>query len=220
MIFSTLASYSQVYNDNDLKGTKYLEDQFYIVTGYNFLLNRPTDVVQRSLSYSLQAGFIKDIPLNKRRNVALGVGLGYGTNSYYTNMEATDNDGLTGYTITDGEDFVRSKFETHAIEMPFEFRWRTSTDTEYKFWRIYGGFKVAYAFAKTSKLITENNTESFSNDDIQNLQYGVMLNFGFNTWNIHAYYAMNPLLDDGAVLDNGALLDMRTLRIGLIFYIL
>lgn len=219
-VFSTISLCAQVYDEDDLEGAKYLEDQFYIATAYNFLLDRPTDVVQRSLSYNLQAGFVKDIPINKRRNVALGIGLGYATNSYYTNIEVTENDGLIGYTITDGGDFVRSKFETHALELPFEFRWRTSTNTEYKFWRIYTGFKLAYVFARSSKLVTENNTNSFTNDDIQDLQYGVMLNFGFNTWNIHAYYALNSLLEDGVSLENGASLNMGTLRIGLIFYIL
>lgn len=212
--------YAQVYNEDELKESKYFEDQFYIATGYNFLLNTPEGVLQRSLSYNLQAGFIKDIPLNERGNVALGIGLGYGVNSYYTNVIADNNMNDIAYTINDGDNFRRSKLETHALEFPFELRWRTSTATEYKFWRIYTGFKLAYVFDGSSKLITDDLSDSFSNTDIQNLQYGVMLNFGFNTWNIHAYYALNPLLEDGVSLENATPFEMRTLRIGLIFYIL
>lgn len=211
---------AQVYDDDDLRGTKYLEDQFYFGLGYNFLLNKPEDVIQRSLSYNLQTGYIKDIPLNEKRNVALGIGLGYGVNSYYTNLVATKNAGVITYNFFDGEGFRRSKFETHAIELPFEFRWRTSTDLEYKFWRIYVGFKLAYLFARTSKLVTDDISDSFSNDDIQDLQYGIMLNFGFNTWNIHAYYGLNPLLKENVTLENGDALELRALRIGVIFYIL
>ena len=214
------SSYAQVYEANDLKKSDYLEDQFYIATAYNFLLDRPEGVVQRSLSYNLQAGFIKDLPINARRNVALGIGLGYGVNSYYTNVEAIDGTTDVTYTLSNREGFRRSKFETHALELPLELRWRTSTDTEYKFWRIYAGVKLAYAFVKRSKIASDTFTNGFDNDDIQNLQYGLMLNFGFNTWNIHAYYALNPLLEDNVSLESGVPFELRTLRIGLIFYIL
>lgn len=212
--------HTQVYEESEYEGTKYLEDQFYFGLGYNFLLNRPDGVVQRSLSYNLQTGFIKDIPLNQRRNVALGIGLGYAVNSYYTNIVAEDDASGTIYSISDDSGFRRSKFETHAIELPFEFRWRTSTDVEYKFWRIYTGFKLGYLFARTSKLVADDGSDSFRNEDIQDLQYGIMLNFGFNTWNVHAYYGLNNLLKDNVTLESGDSLELRVLRVGVIFYIL
>lgn len=199
---------------------KYLEDQFYIGLGFNFLLDRPTDVVQRSLSYNLQAGFVKDIPLNKARNFGLGIGLGYAINSYYSNIGARKVGDEIIYEILNSSEFQRSKFGTHAIEMPFELRWRTSTPEEFRFWRIYTGFKLGYVFSGRSRLVTEDESVGFSNGDIQDLQYGLILNFGFNTWNIHAYYGLNPLLEDGTMLDNGDSIDMRVLRIGVIFYIL
>ena len=87
---------------------RYLEDQFYIGLGINFLLDRPTDVVQRSLSYSLQTGFIKDIPLSARRNVGLGLGLGYAVNSYYTNIKATQVGDAITYEVVSTDDIVRS----------------------------------------------------------------------------------------------------------------
>ena len=69
LVFATifgLVARAQVYPESEYAGTKYLEDQFYVGVGYNFLVEKPKDVVQRGLSYSLQAGFIRDIPLNKR----------------------------------------------------------------------------------------------------------------------------------------------------------
>ena len=199
---------------------KYLEDQFYIGLGFNFLLERPMDVAQRNLSYNLQLGFIKDIPLNRSRNFGLGLGVGYATNSYYSNIGATQLDGDIIYEVLDSEGLKRSKFETHAIEMPLEIRWRTSTPSDYKFWRIYAGAKVGYIFSGRSRLVTNEQTIGFSNDDIQKFQYGLIFNFGYNTWNIHAYYALNPLLEDGTMLDNGTSIDFKALRIGVIFYIL
>lgn len=197
----------------------YLEDQFYVGVGYNVLLNSPDALDQRNLSYNLQLGFIKDIPLNKRRNFGLGVGLGYAANSYYSNMGVTEDGDVRAYQILDDENFNRSKLETHAIEFPLEVRWRTSTATEYRFWRIYAGAKLGYVFSGRSKLVTDEGNVSFSNDDIDALQYGLMLNFGYNTWNIHAYYSLNPLLKEGASI-SGESIDLRVLRVGLTFYIL
>ncbi|SHG67447.1 porin family protein [Flagellimonas flava] len=201
--------------------SKYLEDQFYIGLGFNFLLDRPSDVVQRNLSYNLQMGFIKDIPLNSDRDFGLGLGLGYSVNSYYTNLVASNETNTITYEVRSTEDFTRSKLETHAIEFPLEVRWRTSTPADYKFWRIYAGGKIGYVFSGRSRLVTdENGAQGFSNNDIQKLQYGLTLSFGYNTWNINAYYALNPLLEDSTSLNGTEPIDTRVLRIGVIFYIL
>ena len=198
---------------------KYLEDQFYAGLVYNFLVNRPGGIIQRNLSYGIQFGYIKDIPFNKKRNFGMGVGVGYATNSYYTNLLATKTDGSITYEVPDGVDFNRGKFETHGIEFPIEIRWRTSNPIDYKFWRIYGGAKIEYLFSRKSKYVFENTNERFGNDDIRQWNYGLMLNFGYNTFNIHLYYSLKPLLGNTSVLD-GEEIGIRPLRVGIIFYIL
>ncbi|MDC6384064.1 PorT family protein [Flagellimonas taeanensis] len=198
----------------------YLEDQFYIGLGYNVLMGKPSGVVQRSLSYNLQAGFIKDIPLNPRRNFGVGLGVGYAVNSYYSNVIATDQGNDVLYEVMDESEFKRNKLETHAIEIPLELRWRTSTAEEYKFWRIYAGAKLGYVFSGRSRLVMEDGSEGFNNKDIEQLQYGLILNFGYNTWNVHAYYGLNPILKNGTDLQSGEPIDFKVLRIGVIFYIL
>ncbi|MEM8848032.1 MAG: porin family protein [Bacteroidota bacterium] len=226
MVLSCFVGNSQQDNGNEI--SRYLEDQFYIGTGINFLTERPTDVVQNSLSYNFQLGFIKDIPINRARNFGLGLGLGYAVNSYYSNIRADNSGTDIVYSILDSDDFKRNKLETHAIEIPLELRWRTSTATEYKFWRIYGGLRFAYVFSGSSKLVLEDvnslgltdDVIRFSNSDIQDFQYGLTLSFGYNTFNIHSYYSLNPLLNDGVILDNGETIDTRVFRIGIIFYIL
>ena len=198
--------------------SKYLEDQFYIGFGYNLLLNKPSEAVQRNLSYNLQAGFIKDIPLNARRNFGVGLGLGYAVNSYYSSIVAAETGDDITYEVRSTSEFNRSKFETHSLEVPLELRWRTSTAEEYRFWRIYAGAK--YVFSGRSRTVTDNGNMVFSNTDIQKFQYGLILSFGYNTWNVHAYYSLNPLLKEGAAIQTGETFDLNVLRIGVIFYIL
>ena len=200
--------------------TKYLEDQFYIGLGYNALMDKPELFSQRNLSYSLQLGFIKDLPLNRARNFGLGIGMGYAVNSYYSNMTATESASGVGYALVEESEFKRSKLETHALEFPLELRWRTSNAVEYRFWRIYGGAKLSYVFSGRSRLVLEGDKQDFSNDDIEALQYGLILNVGYHTWNLHFYYGLNPILGEGAQLDSGESLDLKVLRIGVIFYIL
>ncbi len=105
------------------------------------------------------------------------------------------------------------------LEIPFEFRWRNSNAVEYKFWRIYTGIKLGYVIGGRSKYVSQNSKESFYNTDIRKFQYGVSFNFGYNTFNVHVYYALNNLFDDKATVEDTAI-GIKPLRIGLIFYIL
>jgi len=200
---------------------KYLEDQFYLGLTYNFVTNLPNEVAQRNLSFGLQGGFIKDIPLSYDRTIGLGIGLGYGINSYYTNLLATQLETGVEYTVLDSDaDFKRNKIATHVLEVPFQFRWRNSTAEEYKFWRIYTGVKMAYVFDGRSKFVSSAEKIVFDNRDIRDLQYGLTLNVGYNTFNIHIYYAISSLFKDGIIVQNGETIELKPLKVGLIFYIL
>ena len=203
--------------DSTFVDDRYLEDQLYVGVSYNFVRNNPEGTDQRNLSYGLMGGFIKDIPLNKARTKALGFGFGLAYNSYYSNLVANESTGDIIYVIDDN--INRSKLETHSIEFPLEFRWRNSTASEYKFWRVYGGFKAAYIVGARSKFVAKETKDGFYNDDISKFQYGLSLSFGYNTFNIHAYYALSNVFDGTAIL-NGDAIEYKPLRIGLIFYIL
>lgn len=199
----------------------YREDQFYMGVTYNLLLDLPGGVSQNGLSYGLQGGFIRDFPLNPACTFALGVGLGYSFNSYYSNLRALKDGSDIRYEILgNSADYRRNKLETHIIELPLEFRWRNSTRTEHKFWRIYGGVKLGYIVGARSKYVTRELKDTFFNTDTEDFRYGLMLNVGYNTFNLHLYYGLNNLFQDGVSLEDGQSLQMIPLHLGLIFYIL
>ncbi|NNE01956.1 MAG: PorT family protein [Eudoraea sp.] len=221
LLTTTLAMGLKAQQEVSEVDLNYLEDQFYVGITYNFILNKPEPITQRNLSYGLGIGFIKDIPLNRNRNVAFGVGLGYAVNSYYTNLLVEEVDSGFQYSTLSGEtDTKRNKVETHLLEFPLEFRWRTSTPEDYKFWRIYTGLKFSYLLGGRSKRVGDSEKQSFYNTDLRNLQYGLTLNFGYNTFNVHVYYALNNLFEDNLTLTTGEELNFTPLRIGLIFFIL
>ncbi len=223
IVFFLLSAVSVTWAQTDDKVDNYLEDQFYVGITYNFLLDKPVNTTQRNLSYGLLGGYIKDIPFNSQRNVGLGIGLGYAVNSYYTNILGNETASGIEYMVLEDDvdfEFKRSKIETHLIELPVEFRWRTSNATDYKFWRIYTGIKFGYVIGARSKFISDTQKISFTNSDIRKFNYGLTFNFGYNTFNFQAYYALNNLFDEEVSLLEGGSLDLRPLRIGIVFYIL
>ena len=122
--------------------------------------------------------------------------------------------------IDDNIVFSKNKFSQHLVEFPFEFRWRSSGQSEYKFWRIYTGFKTSYVVANSSKFDGQPQNEKYKYiKDFNDLQYGLTFSIGYNTWNFYMYYALNPIFDSNALLNNVSM-DMNAIKIGLIFYIL
>ena len=201
----------------------YKEDQFYFGLTYNLIGKKPSGLSQSGFSGGFHFGYTKDMPINKKRNKAIGIGLGLSLNSFNQNiLIAEDSNGDALFQIIDGTEITvtKNKFSTYMIEMPMEFRWRTSTATDYKFWRIYSGFKLGYVFANSSKFEGSPQNISLKNiDPINNLQYGLTLGAGYNTWNFYLYYALNPIFKDTAKI-NGEVLDANAIKIGLMFYIL
>ncbi|AUP78960.1 porin family protein [Flavivirga eckloniae] len=200
----------------------YKEDQFYAGVTYNLLGKMPENVSQSGFSLGFHLGFIKDMPINKKRNVAIGLGVGYSANSYNQDLLIDkDNMGNTTYTVLESSStFTKNKFSSHLIEVPLEFRWRTSTASDYNFWRIYTGFKIGYMFTHTTKYRGDLGRIGYSNiKDFNNLQYGLTFSAGYSTWNVYVYYALNPIFTDDVIV-NGKRVDMNAVKIGLMFYIL
>ncbi|MBI6120681.1 porin family protein [Salegentibacter maritimus] len=199
----------------------YREDQFYLGLSFNFISNKPEAISQSGFSGGIHAGFTRDFPLNKRRNVAIAAGVGFSLNSYSQNLFiGEDNSGKSIFReLTNNIDYSVNRFTTQLIEVPLEFRWRTSTAETYKFWRIYTGLRFGYIYHFKSKFIQPGN-EVVQTDvpELDRFRMGATFTFGYNTFNFHLYYSLNPLFPDASV--NGAPIDISVFRVGLMFYIL
>jgi len=200
----------------------YREDQFYAGVTYNLLAQKPSGLSQSGFSSGFHVGFIRDIPINKKRNLALGLGLGYSGSSYNQNLQIgkDDMENVTYKVLTGGDDFTRNKFALHLLEVPFEFRWRSSSVSDYKFWRIYTGFKFGYLITHTTKYIGAPIDQKYSDiDHFNDIHFGFTTSFGYNTWNFHLYYGLNSIFNDKAILNNERI-DLKSVKIGLMFYLL
>ena len=201
--------------------TQYREDQIYFGITYNLLTQMPADMAQIGFSSGFHFGLIRDFPLNENRNVGLGIGLGYSGNSVNQNLLISENPGGSlSYSIGSTDTFSKNKFTMHLVELPFEVRFRSSTVDDYQFWRIYAGFKLGYLFHSTVKYKGQPSDYKIKPlDDFRTFHYGLTLSIGYDKFNAHLYYGLNPLFEDAAKLNN-EILDVRLIRIGLMLYIL
>ena len=203
----------------------YREDQFYFNFAYGNLQKFPSGLNQIKFSPALSFGFLRDFPISKNRNFAVAIGLGYATTNYnhnlyqYKSIDGNGNESTTYEILSDDIFYQKNKQSFHYLEVPFEIRWRNSTYTSHKFWRIYTGFKVSYLLLDKYKFVNEIQTIVIKNNpDLNKFQYGCYLTAGWNTWNVYVYYSLNPIFKSAVI--NNQNIKMNTLNVGLQFYIL
>lgn len=201
----------------------YREDQFYIGINYNVITSVPNGVSTNGLSGGIQFGYLRDMPINRRRNVAIAVGAGFSFDQYGQNLFiGEDSSENSIFTVLNDTDFSydRNRFSTAVIELPVEFRWRTSTPESYRFWRIYGGFRLGYAYYYKATLIQpDNNVNQTDIPEFDPVRLRATLSFGNSKINFFGSYSINPFFKDAAT-SNDESIEFRSIKLGLIFYIL
>jgi len=211
--------HSQAVLDFEAIDSLYREDQFYFGTTYNIFTKKPLGVSQNSFSAGLSGGFLRDFPINKKRTVAIAPGLGFSYTNYKHNLVVSELDNVRSYELIASDAVLdKNKLSLLAVDLPLEFRWRTSTFESHKFWRIYTGIKASYVLLSRSKYSADNgNYTVVNNSDINKFQYGIYASAGYNTWNLYAYYGLSDIFKKNILTPTG---NIKTLNIGLMFYIL
>ena len=180
-------------------------------------------VDSRGLTASVHFGFMRDIPINKRRNVSIALGIGASFDEYGNTLFIGEDAAQQSiFTSLDANDVTYdvNRFSTSSIEIPLEFRWRTSSAQSYKFWRFYTGIRLGYdywyksSFKQDGNIVTQTDIPEFNN-----MRLGATLSVGYNTVNFYGYYGITPFFDN-ATTTNGTPIDMRTLKLGLLFFFL
>lgn len=200
----------------------YREDQFYIGLSFNLINNEPSGFSQNGFSGGLHLGFIRDMPINKRRNKAIGLGLGISTNSYNSNLFiGEDITGASIYSILDDTvDYNSNRLNTNLIEMPIQYRWRTSTATKTNFWRIYTGIKLGYIYYYKARFEQSGNTVIQTDiPELNRFRYAATLTLGNGSFNAFVQYNLNTLFNKDAQI-NGDAVNLQPIKFGIEFYLL
>ncbi|WP_428742608.1 porin family protein [Tenacibaculum sp.] len=214
VLLLSLNAFSQ--KDSLQIGDKYWEDQLYIDITYNLLNDQPEGVRKTGFSYGVAAGYIKDFPLNRKGKTALGIGLGYSFDSFNHSLKVLEGD-VNQYEID--SEITSNKIKLHNIEMPIQFRWRSSDVNIYSFWRFYAGIKIIYNLNNNFQYNLPTESVNISNVSKYNTwQTGLTVSAGYGTFNFHVYYGLTPMFKN--VKLNGSPINSKIVRLGLSFYLL
>ncbi len=113
-VFLFLTSFTLAQSQAD---SAYREDQIYAAIGYPLLLNSPDGITQNKLSHTFSLGYIRDMPINDNRNIAIGLGLGINYNVLFTNLQF--NDDMTTNVVSSD---IINQWNSAEVEIPLEFR--------------------------------------------------------------------------------------------------
>ena len=192
----------------------YREDQIYSSVGYPLLIDVPEALAQNKLSHTFSLGFIRDMPINVARNLAFGLGLGLNYNVVYTNLQFTDH--MEAYTFVSSD--MTNQWNYMDVEIPFEFRWRSSAPSNYQFWRVYGGLVGYYNLFAKQRTRTAL-IDSIASLSVQKFRLALRLNIGNNTWNLTYTHPIDSFFDYNKSSHNKSFSQLKTAKLGLVFYI-
>ena len=192
----------------------YREDQIYASVGYPLLIDVPEALTQNKLSHTFSLGFVRDMPINRARNLAFGLGFGLNYNVVYTNLQFTEN--MQAYTFLSSD--VTNQWNNLDLEIPLEFRWRSSVPLNYQFWRAYAGLVGYYTLSAKQRTRTAL-TDSITSLSVQKFRLALRLNVGNNTWNLTYTHPIDSFFDYDKSLHNKLFSQLKTAKLGLVFYI-
>lgn len=216
--FLSLAVFNTYAQRDSLQlGDRYAEDQIYVSISYAQFGKQPTGITRSTFSYGASTGFLKDFILNKKGNISVAAGVGYGFDFFNHELRVEEINNST--LLNPSGDIGSNVFKAHNLEFPLELRWRTSTAKRYDFWRIYAGIKFLYNFSNTFQF-TENAIDfKYKNvSAYRKLQYGLTLSAGYTEFNAYLFYGLTPIFNSATI--NGENINSNVLKFGLIFYIL
>lgn len=195
--------------------SKFREDQVYFGVAYPYFSNPPETLIQNKLSYAFSLGFIRDMPINKKRTWAVGLGIGGNVTKWFTNTQFfVSRNNISTKTITD--DYRQNFITMQSLEFPFEVRWRNATTTKHAFWRIHTGVSLNIPLRTKTLFTPSNGTETSNFLSTNGTFLRGNLHFGFNTWNISIAHDIEPWVVSDS--PNGKF-NVKSTKVGLIFYL-
>ena len=215
LLFLLWASFASAQIKDSLN---YREDQVYIDLNFSLQPNSISDFKQNGFSRSVHLGVLRDYPISKMGDKAIAVGMGYGFVRLVNNINVEKSQQTYLYDIPVAQRALRNVFSYHQLQLPVELRWRTSSPSEYAFWRVYLGYRLSYQFGAQYKPFFGRKFPL--KNQLNELQHSVGISLGFNTWNLRFDYSLTPLLKEDTRSINNKRLALFPLQIGLIFYLL
>ncbi len=170
-------------------------------------LNAPNSVKTQPYSIGVSAFVYKDIPLNKKSNIAFAFGIGLTSdNIHHTGVFKTSSNNPENKSYTSlipyNKKYKINKITFNYIEVPLELRFRTMNNSmkerkRFNF-RFYPGFKVGYLMGNHRKLTDDiSKIKVYRIPNTLAYRYGPTLRIGFNKISFIAFYSLTSIFEKG-----------------------
>lgn len=212
---SQLSDWFKIYADDEANVARFDHINFSI--NYDTWQHDISDINTEPYSFGFDLGIYKDVPISKRGNITLGIGLNYGVVRVHHNADIVYSvDSLSGERATSlfksSDSYTRNRLFTSYLDLPIEFRFRKLGNNKIRF---YAGFKGGVLLSVNN--MRAGNGEKFKVYRIKNtnlFRYGPTLKFGYGNINFYGFYSMAPLFD------NDVSSQISPLTFGLTFFVL
>lgn len=186
------------------------KDRFVFDINFNQLLKKDVgDFSQKGFSGGFDTYFMYDVVI-KNSPVSLAPGIGVGIDNYRHNSQIIFTDSMTNFVpFADSVGMKKSKLGLLYVDIPFEIRFRSQPKNGNWQWKFAAGFKFGFLVASKWKYKGQEYRDirmdtdgdiKFKEFDVPNLErfrYGVTARGGYGPFNLHFYYGLNNLFQDG-----------------------
>lgn len=177
------------------------QDHMLIDFGYETLTNNPPGLDFKWYNNGLNIQIFYD-QLFGQTGFSGAVGVGFSTQSYYSNKQIRrDTTRLNDYsTWVDPErPYNKNKISTSYIDIPLELRYRSKIDDWGYRWKFSVGGKVGFLIDTHDKLVDKNNIKykTYYFPDMNRVRAGLVARAGYGKINFTAFFSMTEFFVPG-----------------------
>ncbi len=133
----------------------------------------------------------------------IAYGVGYSGHFYHGNVHVNvDPDGTQTLSFLNGQDYTSNRFATEYLDGVLEFRFRTNSNNNGRYTRLYIGGIIGYL----------TDSYSYFNSDAYRVKfitlvvliqwrYGTYVKCGRGPFNLFYYFGLNPIVSSGVLID-------------------
>ena len=182
-------------------------DRIFVDFTWTQWMEQVPGVDQGIYSFGISAGWMKDIPLGKKSNVALAIGVGFDSHNFHHNgdfelIQNADGSLYTDLVSRNGvAELSKNKYAVNYVDIPVEIRLRTMNKTtekkmKYNF-RFYLGFKAGVLVNDHFKINDQiSKRKIFSLPNTLPYRYGPTLRVGLNKLSFVGFYSLTSIFKE------------------------
>ena len=177
------------------------QDHMMIDFGYETFTSRPGFTNFEWYNNGLNIQFFYD-QLFGQSGFSLAVGVGFSTQSYYSDKQIrrdTNKVEYSDWVTPDNFPYQKNKVSTSFIDIPLELRFRTRVDDWGYRWKFSVGGKVGFLIDTHDKNVDINNVKykTYYFPDMNNIRAGLVARAGYGKVNFSAFFSLTEFFIPG-----------------------